>query len=160
MLIFWFIHWLNYLFTVFSFYMFKIVDFFSSMCNHWHIYFGDHHLVGRGGPLDARPYYTYIFFCSWWNFHWKLVISLFCTRNPTRFVPPDPRRLRIPMAPGIDSLNVGVSVGVVLHEALGAAVQAARTRKAKEKRCCLEDHPRFVAGNDWISAAKAWCKRQ
>lgn len=43
-------------------------------------------------------------------------------------------RLRIPMAPGIDSLNVGVSVGVVLHEALGAAVQAARTRKAKEKR--------------------------
>jgi hypothetical protein len=24
----------------------------------------------------------------------------------------------------------------------------------------LEDHPRFVAGNDWISAAKAWCKRQ
>eukprot|EP00435_Cladocopium_sp_Y103_P010973 s2250_g2.t2 len=38
-------------------------------------------------------------------------------------------RLRIPMAPGIDSLNVGVSVGVVLHEALGAAVQAARARK-------------------------------
>ena len=59
------------------------------------------------------------------------------------------------MAPGIDSLNVGVSVGVVLHEALGAAVQAARTREAKEKRCCLEDHPRCVAGNDWISAAKA-----
>ena len=44
------------------------------MCNHWHIYFGDHHLVGRGGPLDARPYYTYIFFAagetsieSWWS---------------------------------------------------------------------------------------------
>eukprot|EP00438_Fugacium_kawagutii_P035472 Skav216653 [mRNA] locus=scaffold1255:408235:411273:- [translate_table: standard] len=33
------------------------------------------------------------------------------------------RRLRIPMVPGIDSLNVGVSVGVVLHEALGAAVR-------------------------------------
>ena len=30
------------------------------------------------------------------------------------------RRIRIPMAPGVDSLNVGVAVGILLHETLRA----------------------------------------
>ena len=36
------------------------------------------------------------------------------------------------MVPGVDSLNVGVSVGIVLHQALGAAVQR-RREVAKRK---------------------------
>eukprot|EP00434_Breviolum_minutum_P008741 symbB.v1.2.007705.t1/scaffold477.1/size198972/4 len=44
-------------------------------------------------------------------------------------------RLRIPMVPGVDSLNVGVSVGIVLHQALGAAVQRRRdgTKDGRQK---------------------------
>ena len=48
---------------------------------------------------------------------------------------PNHRRLRIPMVPGVDSLNVGVSVGIVLHQALGAAVQRRRdgTKDGRQK---------------------------
>ncbi|CAE7341691.1 trmH [Symbiodinium microadriaticum] len=51
------------------------------------------------------------------------------------------RQLQIPMAPGVDSLNVGVAVGVVLHTALAA--------KDGKEAAFMPERLKFKAPSEW-----------